>query len=247
MLLKSVESKDASVQTVNDPIIATVEAIEVLEKKLWDTCTESSDVDSEADNGLESVPVSVRSENSEDLERVSVRRVQSIPEVSFESLLDAQLADETIGPVLRWTEGGSRPDWDTISGKSPALKTNWSQWDMLSVQEGVLVKRWESQDGKEFKWLLVLPRSLRTQVLDMLHASKSAGHLGREKTLPKVRERYYWVGMTADVTAYLRQCVACAQKKGTSKKHRAPLQQCQVGAPLERIAIDVLGPLGEAS
>ena len=72
------------------------------EKKLWDTCTESSDVDSEADNGLDSVPVSVHSENSEDLESVSVRKVQSIPEVSFESLRVAQLADETIGPLLRW-------------------------------------------------------------------------------------------------------------------------------------------------
>ena len=116
---------------------------------------------------------------------------------------------------------------------------------MLSVQYGVLVKRWESNNGKEFKWLVVLPRSLRKQALDMIHASKSAGHLGREKTLPKVRERYYWVGMSADVRSYVRQCVACAQKKGTPKKHQAPLRQYRVGGPLERIAIDVLGPLPE--
>ena len=37
---------------------------------------------------------------------------------------------------------------------------------MLAVKDGVLVKRWESDDGREFKWLLVLPRSLRRQVLD---------------------------------------------------------------------------------
>ncbi len=93
---------------------------------------------------------------------------------------------------------------------------------MLSVQEGVLVNRWVSLNGKEFKWLLVLPRSLRKQVLDMLHASKSAGHLGREKMLSKVRERYYWVGMTVDVRAYLKQCVACAQKKALQRNIAPP-------------------------
>ena len=152
---------------------------------------------------------------------------------------------ESIAPVLRWKEQGERPDWKVVSDKSPTLKCYWSQWDMLAVKEGVLVKRWESDDGKEFKCLLVLPRSLRKQALDMLHSSKTAGHLGREKTMPKVRERYYWVGMSADVRSYLRQCVVCAQKKGTPKKHRAPLQQLRVGGPLERIAIEVLGPLTE--
>ena len=77
----------------------------------------------------------------------------------------------------------------------------------------------------------------------MLHLSKTAGHLGKEKTMSKVRERYYWVGMSADVRSYLSQCVPCAQKKGTPQKQWAPLQQYRVGGPLERIAIDVLGPL----
>ena len=115
--------------------------------------------------------------------------VQGFPEVSFESLREAQLADETMAPVLRWKEEGDRPDWQTVTDKSLTLKTYLSQWDMLAVKDGVLVKRWESDDGREFRWLLALPRSLRRQVLDMLHSSKTANHLGREKTMLKVRER----------------------------------------------------------
>ena len=107
------------------------------------------------------------------------------------------------------------------------------------------MKKWESEDGKVFKWLLVLPKLLRKKVLDSLHSSKTAGHLGREKTLPKVRERFYWVGMSMDVRAYVKQCADCARKKNPPRKHRAPLQQLSVGAPLERVAIDVLGPLTE--
>ena len=224
-------AKEIGIQTKEPLIMVTVEAID---SKFEQSDTEKSDEESEC-YGTGDGPT---------LE-LPVLKVQSVPEVPLSSMREAQLIDESIAPVLRWKEQGERPDWKEVSDKSPTLKCYWSQWDMLAVKEGVLVKRWESDDGKEFKWLLVLPRSLRKQALDMLHSSKTAGHLGREKTMPKVRERYYWVGMSADVRSYLRQCVACAQKKGTPKKHRAPLQQLRVGGPLERIAIDVLGPLTE--
>jgi len=113
----------------------------------------------------------------------------------------------------------------------------------MAVKEGILTKRWEDNDGKSARWLIVLPRTLRGRVLDELHASNAAGHLGRNKVLPKLRARYYWAGMSADLRTYLRQCVGCAQRKSPQQKHRAPLQQYRVGAPLERVAIDVLGPL----
>ena len=48
-----------------------------------------------------------------------------------------------------------------------------------------------------------------------------------------------------DVKAYVKQCADCARKRNPSRKHRAPLQQLPVGTLLERVAIDVLGPLTE--
>ena len=36
---------------------------------------------------------------------------------------------------------------------------------------------------------------------------------------------------------------ACSSRSGPKKKPRAPLGQYNVGNPMERIAIDVLGPL----
>ena len=37
----------------------------------------------------------------------------------------------------------------------------------------------------------------------------------------------------------------CASHKGPAQRPREPLQAYNVGAPMERIAIDVLGPLPE--
>ena len=42
---------------------------------------------------------------------------------------------------------------------------------------------------------------------------------------------------------WCRNCDICAQKRGPQKKIVAPLKIVNVGAPMERIAIDVLGPL----
>ncbi len=177
-----------------------------------------------------------------------INSVQAEPEITLEAIREAQLDDDSMSFILKEKEkGGDRPSWEFVAASSASEKTYWSLWNVLAMKEGVLVKRWENGDGTVVKWLTVLPKTLRKRVLDELHASPTAGHLGRNKTLPKVQERYYWVRMTADVRSYVKQCTGCARKKSPPKKHRAPLKQLPVGAPMERIAIDVLGPLTETA
>eukprot|EP00057_Strongylocentrotus_purpuratus_P018268 XP_011672742.1 PREDICTED: protein NYNRIN-like [Strongylocentrotus purpuratus] len=113
------------------------------------------------------------------------------------------------------------------------------------MKDGVLVRRWESSDGKEISWKVVLPHSLRHTVLTELHSSKTACHLGVNKLLHKVQQRYYWVGLAADVRSLVRKCDVCSRLKNPPKKSRAPLQKYRIGATLERVAMDILGPLPE--
>lgn len=42
---------------------------------------------------------------------------------------------------------------------------------------------------------------------------------------------------------YCRCCDLCSSRKGPAQKQRAPMKQYNVGAPMERVAIDVLHPL----
>ena len=70
-----------------------------------------------------------------------------------------------------------------------------------------------------------------------------AGHLGHNKTYANVRQRFYWPGYREDIHRWCYRCKKCAQRKPGPGKGRAPLQQKPVGVPLERIAIDFLGPL----
>ncbi|GFV21185.1 retrovirus-related Pol polyprotein from transposon 297 [Trichonephila clavipes] len=67
------------------------------------------------------------------------------------------------------------------------------------------------------------------------------------KTLQKVRERFYWNNVRSDVEKCCRICDPCASRKGPRKRPRGRLQLYNVGAPFERIAFDILGPLPRSS
>ena len=113
-----------------------------------------------------------------------VNQIGAEPEITFDMIREAQLADETIEPILKKREeSGDKPPWEEVSMLSAATMAYWRQWEMLSGTQGVLTKRWESNDGKAVRWLIVLPQGLRRRVLDKLHASTMGAHLGREKTL----------------------------------------------------------------
>ena len=99
--------------------------------------------------------------------------------------------------------------------------------------------------GDEKIFQLLLPKKLRPQVLHEVHNTPTGGHLGIAKTLGRIRERFYWSKCRRDVEDWCRSCDICASRKGPSRKVRAQMGQYNVGAPMERLAVDVLGPLPE--
>ena len=60
-----------------------------------------------------------------------------------------------------------------------------------------------------------------------------------------MRSCFYWVGRKGDVIVWCQSCEVCQRRKSPVRKFRDPLQQYNVGAPLERVALDILGPLPE--
>eukprot|EP00731_Ephydatia_muelleri_P023225 Em0015g808a len=75
------------------------------------------------------------------------------------------------------------------------------------------------------------------------HDSPSGSHLGMTKTLEKIRSSFYWPGQRKDVEDWCKGCEMCASRKSPSTKRRAPLQSDLTGCPLQRVAMDILGPL----
>ena len=92
---------------------------------------------------------------------------------------------------------------------------------------------------------LVLPAKLVKGVLEGLHNTLIDGHMGELKILEKVRARFYWPGQRKEVEKWCRDCVVCNSRKSPSHKARAPMEICQTQRPMQRVAMDILGPLPE--
>ena len=77
----------------------------------------------------------------------------------------------------------------------------------------------------------------------MLHNGVGGGNLGQKKTLENIREQIYWPGLRQDVEEWCISCQECARSKSPIPTYRALLIPSQVGFPMERATLDVLGPL----
>ncbi|UYV61692.1 K02A2.6-like [Cordylochernes scorpioides] len=180
-----------------------------------------------------------------DEHEVTSRRTTMVPSNDWtaESCRTIQQRDPNIGPILEWKErGNERPSWEMISDKSPELKTLWSQWDSLSIENGLLKRIWESADGKSKTMQLVVPKVQVPNVLREIHDGVSGAHFGINKMLKKVSERFYWVYYHEDVERWCKECDRFAASKGPKTRSRGVMREYNMGAPFERIAIDVAGP-----
>ena len=175
------------------------------------------------------------------LVKENTRQIEAEPEQSswitgwtFDFLREEQLKDPAISKILQMKEASEqKPPWSDISAEGRSVKTYWFLWKQLHIKSGVLYKLWEIEKPGKGVWQLVLGQ---------LHDHITVGHLGQHRTLAKVRQRFYWHGLKEYVHDWCNQCDSCATIKLT-KKPRAPLQQFPVGCPLERVAMDILGPL----
>ncbi|GFU73429.1 retrovirus-related Pol polyprotein from transposon 412 [Trichonephila clavipes] len=140
---------------------------------------------------------------------------------SDEKVREDQMADPDIKPLIEFMESSSnKPSWQDISAYSPTTKQYWALWNSLHLRNGVLYRKFESEDGKTFRWQLVLPRSRIPEVLKELHGSPTGGHFGVMKTLHRVRERFCWGKVRADVEQWCKSCDACSARKGPKIRSR---------------------------
>ncbi|CAF1363453.1 unnamed protein product [Didymodactylos carnosus] len=91
--------------------------------------------------------------------------------------------------------------------------------------------------------LLVIPKSKRTELLQLAHDHPISGHLGRRKTLHRLSLRFHWDGMTRDVAHYVRSCDLCQRFKAANEKKAGLMQSHVVQSPWHTIGVDLTGPL----
>ena len=139
------------------------------------------------------------------------------------------------------TDKGSKEIVDYLEGRerrpTPRLRRVASQFVM---KDGLLQKKVERESGARFA--IVVPNSMRAQVLHRSHDVPTAGHQGVPRTFNRIRMHYYWRTMFEDVKKYVDSCTVCKAMKASTQKPMGKLRPLEVSeVPFQRIAIDKFG------
>ncbi|GBG80668.1 hypothetical protein CBR_g31128 [Chara braunii] len=107
------------------------------------------------------------------------------------------------------------------------------------IQEGYLLVHTRGKDH------LCVPSDphLRTRLLGEFHDAPATGYFGVDRTIGRLRERFWWPGLLGDVTRYCESCEVCRRCK--SRNHRPYGELRPLSVPLRRreaIAMDITGP-----
>ena len=177
---------------------------------------------------------------------VAVAALQMPGPHSGESLRQLQLTDPVLGPLLCMKEAGTKPGTECFATVSKSVHRFLQIWGQMEVHTGVPCRCLQPVGHSPRVVQTVIPDSLKEEVLADLHQGVAGGHLGADKTLGRLRERYYWPGHYNDVRDWCRDCAVCASRKTPAPKARAPLQPIFMSYPLQLVATDILVPLPES-
>ena len=149
------------------------------------------------------------------------------------------------GQLARWLEAISHFDFQ-ISHRP--VKSLWRMKDLLASQEdGRLTYLWKGLAGNLDRRLIVVPQSLRKEVMQLGHSHICSGHPGPEKTCQLLFRHFYWPEMQMDVCTHVLGCDACSRHKKPRQHPCSPMVKYQAGEPMDRVHLDILGPLADTA
>jgi len=160
--------------------------------------------------------------------------INTIPDLSHADILNLQLKDPTIAPILlAMQQKTSMTSKQLIKSGSMVQKLGQKR-KQLKLVDNMLYR--SLHINGEIVEVVVLPQSLVPLVLKQVH--DHAGHQGVERTLKLARSRCYWVTLTHDVTEHVSKCTRCKIAKEPTPKAQTPMKHLIATRPLEVLAID---------
>lgn len=113
------------------------------------------------------------------------------------------------------------------------------------VEDGRLLKFVSSQDqpyDSRFEWKLIPKEADIPGILNACH--DEVFHPGYDKTLARIRQRYYWPRMASEIRRYCQQCQTCKEVKAPSVPVAPEMGKMRLATrPWQIISVDYIGPL----
>ena len=174
-------------------------------------------------------------QNADALSRRPIALLGIIPPIAAEQITAAQKKDATLSSVYELVDHKSTPPKAGKWRQFP-LKRYRQIWPQLVIHQSILCRK-QSSPTMNDKYLIVVPQSLQKTFLRLAH--DESGHQGIDRTLSRLLDIAYWVGISKSVVRHCTFCVKCQLSKAPLT-NPAPLQPIIATQPWEMVAVDVL-------
>ncbi|CAF1667406.1 unnamed protein product, partial [Adineta ricciae] len=102
------------------------------------------------------------------------------------------------------------------------IKADIGQQKQYALEDGLLLRKQKSP----LPAVPFVPRGrIRADILKIYHDTPGNGaHFGRDRTIRRIQERYYWPKMISDIENHIKSCLPCAQNNHRRQKPPGKLQ-----------------------
>ena len=135
-------------------------------------------------------------ELNKDIKQMLFDKLTLKPMQSRREFLKLQWQDPSLADIRREFELGNR----ALSRGGNKI-TKFIEKDTL-IHKVIL-------EGDKYSYQLVVPTSLREDVMQLAHTSSAEGHLSRRKTHLRIQKEFHWPDVNTDVRMFCRYCMIC--------------------------------------
>lgn len=91
------------------------------------------------------------------------------------------------------------------------------------------------------KWLACIPKHRIDDLINNFHIHY--GHVGPKKCIEAIRDVCFFRSLSVKVRNVVKQCDSCQKTKHNTKRIEGAMQHVMATTPLERVCVDLFGPL----
>ncbi|MCW5672650.1 MAG: DDE-type integrase/transposase/recombinase [Hydrogenophaga sp.] len=176
---------------------------------------------------------------------IAISNVSIVTEDKISSVIKqmaaAQREDDQLKPIVDFLEGKMDTSNKSEYGKVAAIAAQ------MEIFNGVLYHLWWPQNKRAprdtTRRQIVVPKSMKQEILQLHHDSLLGGHFGRARTYERLRERFWWPTMIKDTYHWTDSCQKCQESKNRRESTIGKLKPFPASRLWERIAVDLITPL----
>ena len=91
----------------------------------------------------------------------------------------------------------------------------------------------------------VMPKNEINLTMQELHCKETAGHLGTDKTIEKIKSRFFWTNLSRDVKKFVKECFDCQKVKPPKTYCKPKLMPWGPTRTFMIVTMDMAWPLPE--